>query len=107
MCSEGKLNLASSTMVCIKPSQSDELLHCHLSYLMHPQKSYDAINMDITHFIHIIHMFQSAKSQKISRNTNVHNSDVLNTVFKLECRVLIIQSTSMKSDIQTLKKVTA
>ena len=32
---------------CIKPSQSDELLYCHLSYLMHPQKSYDAINVSI------------------------------------------------------------
>ena len=48
----------------------------HLSYLMHPQKSYDAINVSIY------------KKQEISRNTNVHNSDVLNTVFKSECRSL-------------------
>ena len=54
--------------------------------LMHPQKSYDAI------------MFQSEKSQKISRNTNVHNSDVLNTI-QVRVQVLIIVSISMESDI--------
>ena len=62
---------------CIKPSQSDELLYCHLSLF----------SIWCIHGNHMtLLMFQSAKSQKISRNTNVHNSDALNTVFKSECR---------------------
>ena len=74
MCSEVKLYLASSTLVALN--------------LLKVMNYFTAIcHIWCIHRNHMmLLMFQSAKSQKISGNTNVHNSDVLNTVFKSECR---------------------